>query len=120
MWYGGGGYGLGAHLQVAGAQPVSHARAFVELAKTGAASCRTCRGKIAKDSVRVQYGGGKFVHVRCWKGPDNQRVAAHQARDEDHGENDRQSPKENAADDAHMLETGYPINAHRTDPLTLF
>jgi hypothetical protein len=45
---------------------------------------------------------------------------AHQARDEDHGENDRQSPKENAADDAHMLETGYPINAHRTDPLTLF
>jgi hypothetical protein len=31
---------------------------------------------------------------------------AHEARDEDHGEDDRQSPEKNAADDAHRLETG--------------
>ena len=77
MWYrGGGGWGLGANLRVAGAEAEieSHARAVAELAKSGAASCRTCRKKIAEGSVRVCYGGGKYVHVRCWKGPENQRV----------------------------------------------
>jgi hypothetical protein len=36
---------------------------------SGAASCRTCSRKIKQGTVRVQYNGGKFVHLRCWKGP---------------------------------------------------
>jgi hypothetical protein len=73
MWHR-GGRGYGAHLLLTEAQPVSHARAMVELAKSGAATCRTCKRQIAVDTLRIHYSGSKFVHLRCWHGPDKQRV----------------------------------------------
>jgi len=44
-------------------------RASVEYAPSGAARCRHCDGKIKLGTLRVIYGGGKYVHVRCWKAP---------------------------------------------------
>lgn len=70
--YNPGGLGLGANISLQQHAPnavASFARAHVELAASGAATCRTCKRKIAVDTLRVVFGGGKFVHLRCWKGP---------------------------------------------------
>ena len=55
-----------------GSEPSHKFYAFVEQAKSGFSTCRTCSKKIGQGKLRVHYGGGKYVHLRCWKGPPQQ------------------------------------------------
>jgi hypothetical protein len=74
-WGYAGGMGFGAHIALRAPDAVNvWQRAHVERAPTGLASCRTCKRKIGHETLRVIFGGGKFVHLRCWKGPDNASV----------------------------------------------
>ena len=74
MWFGGGGYGLGQNIKLTNPNDTSYQRASVENAVSSAASCRHCQNKIAQNSLRVRYGSSRFVHLRCWKGPDRIKV----------------------------------------------